>query len=110
MSRTHKDVPAKHRKPRDVYDWFYATEKVPYLNHNNATRYWYRDLPGMKTKKRKEVDSEYHWMTTPSWWTRLMMNRPARRHYHLLEHKALTSDLEDFDFVDLKKKPHNYYW
>jgi hypothetical protein len=110
MSRTHKDVPVKHRKPRDVYDYSYNTEKVAYLNENDKLRYWYKELPGLKPKKRKEVDLEYHWMTTPSWWTRLTMNRPTRRQHHLLEHKVLFCDLEDFDFVDTKKKPFNYYW
>ncbi len=111
MSRTHKDVPVKHRKPRDVYDWLYTTEKVAYLNENDKLRYWYKELPGLKPKKRKEVDLEYHWMTTPSWWTRLTMNRPTRRYYHLLEHEAArVSDLEEFDIPDLKKKPYNYYW
>lgn len=110
MSRTHKDVPFHHRKPKQTYDWLYGVEKIPYLNENDYKRIWYRDIAGAKAKRRKEVDCEWHWMSTPSWWTRLTMNRPQRRFYHLLEHKALKSDLEDFDFPDLKKKPHIYYW
>lgn len=108
MSRTHKDVPPHHRKPREIYDWNWDVEKI-----NLGPGYplfWYKQLPSTKTKKRKEVDCEWHWMSTPSWWTRITMNRPQRRFYHLLEHKALMSDLEDFDFPDLKKKPHIYYW
>lgn len=110
MSRTHKDVPTKHRKPRQTYDWLYGVEQIPYLRDNTYRRVWYRDVAGAKAKRRKEVDCEYHWMTTPSWWTRLTMNRPQRRYYHLLEHEALYKDLEDFDFPDFRKKPHVYYW
>lgn len=66
-----------------------------------------------KPKKKKQTDTEHHWMTTPGWWIRLFMNRPERRQSHLLEHLAETSTseaLEELDALDLGKKPHKYYW
>jgi hypothetical protein len=62
-----------------------------------------------KTLKRKEVDTEFHWMSTPSWWTHTFMIKPRR----VQENQALRiipSDLEEFDFVDIKRKNHKYYW
>lgn len=121
MSRTYKDKPAKFRFPeRASYD--FGIEVVPYTSTYKSyptgeeveyTRYWCRNLPGIKTKKRKELDYEWHWMSTPSWWTRMTMNRPVRRQYHLLEHEAertSVEDLEDLDIPDFKKKPHIYYY
>ena len=108
MSRTYKDVPTKHRKPREVYDWNWDVERIDL--GPGYPRFWHRELPSTKTKKKKEQDTEWHWMSTPSWWTRLTMNKPQRRYYHLLEHEALFRDLEEFDFPDLKKKPHIYYY
>ena len=80
MSRTAKDKPYK----------FSNTESI--------------------SKKKRELDTEYHWMSTPGWWTRLMMNKPQRRSEHLLERKALVSDIDNFDIPDTGKKPHVYYW
>jgi|688.fasta_scaffold1006310_1 hypothetical protein len=111
MSRTHKDVPIKYKKPREVYDHTYGTIKDIYTNDLDVIFHWHREERGVKTKKRKEVNLEYHWMSTPSWWTRITMTRPLRRHYHLLEHEAVkTNDLEDLDFPDFKNKPFIYYW
>ena len=99
MSRTYKDKPS-----RVLHD--------PYDKDRVMTETWhYRELPTTKTKKRKEVDTEWHWMSTPSWWTRLNMVRPERRAAHLQEVMALkVVDLEDIDFVDTGRKPHQYYW
>lgn len=71
MSRTYKDKPAKVR----LEPW-------------DKDGYGYIWLPTTKTKKRKEVDTKDHWMSTPSAWTRLMMNRPQRRASHLWEKKS----------------------
>lgn len=121
MSRTYKDKPAKFRFP-EKYDIYFGCETVPYTSTYKSyrtgeeieyTRYWHRDLPGAKAKKRKEKDYEWHWMSTPSWWTRMTMNRPTRRTYHLLEHEAARTPvekLEELDIPDLKKKPHIYYY
>jgi hypothetical protein len=63
-----------------------------------------------KPKLKKHKDTEYHWMTTPMWWVRLIMNRPQRAQSHILEKLAVgLKDLEDFDFRDTRKKPFVYY-
>lgn len=96
MSRTYKDTPNQFRFPEEVWDFRYFPG-YPFLQR-----------PGVKAKKRKHVDTEHHWMTTPSHWTRIMMNRPqrARENQQLRNIRVL----EDFDFVDTKRKPHIYYW
>ena len=102
MSRTLKDKPSKLR-----FD-FYTKDQIE-LDHYGYSRY--RLGKTTKTKKRKELDTEDHWMSTPSWWTRLMMGKPERRNAHMLEKKILRIvDLEDFDFPNLKRKPHIYFW
>ena len=65
-----------------------------------------------KPKKPKEVDTEDHfWSSTPSWWARIMMNRPERRYSKVLVDKVLlVKDLEEVDIPDLAKKPHQYYY
>ncbi len=99
MSRTNKDVPSKFkREPWDI-DWIWCEN---YRHRNAKTK---------KTKKRKEVDTEDHWMSTPGWWVKMTMNRPERREHHLLERKVLREiDIEDVDFPDLGRKPHIYYY
>ena len=88
MSRTRKDRP-------------YRVCKAEYSA-------WGDDMH-TATKKRKHCDTEYHWMATPSWWTHMFMVRP-RRSRENQSLKMLPEDLEDFDFVDTKRKPHKYYW
>jgi hypothetical protein len=70
-------------------------------------------LPTTKTKKCKKVDTEDHWMSTPSEWTRLMMNRPQRRQGNLWEREAAKTDISslgDLDKPNVSRKPHVYYW
>lgn len=88
MSRTYKDTPFKVREER-FSSWGFKREDKP--------------------KKRKEQDTEYHWMGTPSWWTHEFMIRP-RRVFENQSLRVLPEDLEDFDFVDIKRKNHKYYW
>jgi hypothetical protein len=102
MSRTYKDVPHKHRKFH--YGWRHDEIKVP------GERYRYIQLPTTKPKRRKELDTEWHWMTTPSWWTSLMMNKPQRRAGRIWERKVLFEDIEITDPPSVGKKPHIYYW
>lgn len=102
MSRTYKDKPSKLRFDLYMKDWI-LVENYGYPK--------YRPGKTTKTKKRKEVDTEDHWMSTPSWWTRLVMIKPERRSAHLQEKKVLLAeDIEDVDFPDLGKKPHIYFW
>jgi hypothetical protein len=102
MSRTYKDKPSKLK-----YDaWDKDRERI------EDTYYWL-DLPTTRVKKRKELDTEEHWMSTPAWWTRLMMNRPQRRECKLWERDALKSSpdsLDDLDKPSISRKPHIYYW
>lgn len=83
-------------------------DKPPRLLYGN---YW--DVPGAKVPKHK--DNEWHWLeATPSWWTRMMMNRPQRREAHLWEREVSKAqnieDLEDLDTPNCSHKPHQYYW
>lgn len=99
MSRTHKDKPMKF-----VYGSF-TQDMIP------TDGYGYRLTKTTKTKKRKQVDTEWHWMSTPSAWTRIMMNRPQRRAGRIWERTIFYElDLEDTDPTGVGKKPHIYYW
>ncbi len=102
MSRTLKDRPS--RLKHEAWD----KDRI-------KVEGWFRyiSLPTTRTKKRKEVDSEEHWMGTPSWWTRIMMNRPQRRNGSIWERKAVRTDilyLFDLDTPSVNRKPHQYYW
>jgi hypothetical protein len=118
MSRTYKDKPYKFVNPEQ--DWDYRHTGILYTRQYrsyNADGGWewaeyeatrYLEKAGVLTKKKKHQDIEHHWMTTPSWWTRLYMLRPQRAR----ENQQLRNIqvLEDFDFVDTGRKPHVYYW
>ena len=80
MSNTHKDIKRK------------------FLNMDTAA------------KKSRREDTEWHWMTTPSWWTRMTMNRPQRRHGHVWERTVLFNNIEQADPPQVGRKPHQYYW
>jgi hypothetical protein len=107
MSRTLKDKKWELKFPEAQWDFdnFKITSDSGYTIR-------YIKLPGVKTKKKREVDNEWHWIyNTPSWWTRLMMNRPQRRAGRVWEHKVLReADLEDCDPPGVGHKPHQYYW
>lgn len=103
MSRTHKDKKWKYRSPENA--WEYGTY--------NTTQWYWLKYPGAFTKKRKEVDTECHWMTTPGWWVRMMMNKPQRvasKQWEREVVKMVVEDLVDADPPSLGKKPHVYYW
>ncbi len=98
MSRTFKDKPSKLK-----YDpWDQDMQRVEGF-------YRFIQLPTTKPKKRKEVDTEWHWMSTPSWWTRLVMNKPKRRACRLWENTRTLDNLDDV-CPDYGNKPHIYYW
>jgi len=121
MSRTYKDKPNKFRK--DHYSWHEDWERVTYT-------YTYRNIlkdgepvtytssysvqkPTSKRKKRKELDTEDHWMTTPSWWWRIVHHRPTRRACHIWEksvHRFLDDDVDLSICPDFGRKPHHYFW
>lgn len=98
MSRTYKDKP-------------YKLKHEPWDKDRGIIEGTWRfvELPTTKTKKRKEVDTECHWMTTPSWWNRIWHNRPERRKATVLL-ASLPADLDEVDVPDLGRKPHIYFW
>lgn len=108
MSRTYKDKHYKLKYPEHVGNY----DRVP------IEGYWYSwiQVPGVKTKKKKNLYTEWHFGSTPSWWTRMFMTRPRRnsekRQLKELRNIRLDLDLEvnDFDFVDIRRKNHRYYW
>ena len=101
MSRTYKDRPSKIRFPEDQYG--YGCIFGP--------DYRWIELPGVKPK-RKRSHTPWGWIkSTPSWWTRLTMNKPQRRNCRLWENKVkYMVDFEEADCPFFKNKPHNYYW
>jgi hypothetical protein len=117
MSRTYKDKPYKFMNPEQ--DWEYRHTGTPHTREYRVysegcwkwveyDRVYWLKKPGVLTKKKKHKDTEHHWMTTPSWWTRMYMRRPQR----VRENQQLRNirDIDEFDFVDTGRKPHIYYW
>ena len=107
MSRTIKDTPWNLRY--ESYSKDYAL--LTYENNGYNYSSWLHK-PTTKTKKRKTTNTEYLWLkSTPSWWARMFMIRPRRNYENRQMHSVLNhEDLEEFDFVDLKKKNHVYYY
>ncbi len=94
MSRTYNTRPTRivHGDYRDRYEEGYCLLKRGYL-----------------PKLKRNVDTENHWMSTPSWWTRMMMNRPSRSKARIDCHKVhFAIDYEDVDIDHFRDKP--YYW
>lgn len=105
MSRTYKDQPWEYRFPEDQRDYRY----FPITDWRCTAL----AKPGVLTKKRRELDTKYHWMSTPSAWTRIMMNRPQRRGIKLWEREVSKTPVEDADLLVCPyhgRKPHIYYW
>ena len=120
MSRTYKDAPSKIRFPEGQYNFgrkmvaYVAVVTDYYTNEPmEINRYRYISIPGAKTKKKKHVNTEWHWMTTPMWWIREMMNRPQRARGKAWEKKVAKTEIEyldDLNIPDVGRKPHIYYW
>ena len=105
MSRTKKDKPSKLK---------YGSWDQDMLIMNEPYRWTWLQLPTTKTKKRKEVDSEWHWMRgTPSWWNNLFHTRPIRgkfRNFCSNARKTDVSQLEELLEPKDSKSPHKYFW
>lgn len=124
MSRTYKDKPYKIRDPES--DWDYRYDSIPYTafgKYWSAGKWvereyqsiWFRKKRGVLTKKKKHVDTEHHWMTTPGWWVNLFMNRPQRIASKQWERDVVKLSFWDiaqdnFDPPMIGRKPHIYYW
>lgn len=106
MSRTYKDIPKKFRDKR--WDWKWVWENWYYTRYEWGAGNCKKAGFFPKLKKRK--DTENHWMSTPSAWTRLMMNRPERAARRAWENKILYQDIEEFELPNTKRKPHIYYF
>lgn len=115
MSRTYKDKPSKLKgdawgKDREYYNYtrVWVTYSGELVEHEWKA---YMETKTTKTKKRKEVDTEDHWTSTPGWHIRMWMNKPQRRKHHLQEKACLKAiDIEEVDFPELGRKPHIYFW
>lgn len=64
-------------------------------------------------KDCKSVRYYRHYSSTPSWWTRITMNRRRRRENRVYE--AIIKFVSIEDLIDYEpylnwKKPHVYYW
>jgi hypothetical protein len=117
MSRTYKDRPSKFRFPEE--HWDFGREKIPYTRISIYTGEEYEchyalQIKGAKTKKKKAINTEWHWLkSTPSWWTHMNMIKPKRREGRLWEAEIVKEPLdklEDSVAPDVSKKPHQYYW
>ena len=115
MSRTYKDRPYKVRQTEP-----WDKDRVMVRYEVIRTNYFTKELEEFitarflenkttKTKKRKVLDTEDHWMTTPGWWNRMCVTRPERKRVNAAL-QSLQCDLEDVDIPDLGRKPHIYYW
>ena len=108
MSRTYKDRPARINYPEEQWDYRYDVS-----GQRDFFSLRYLERRGVLTKKKRRVDTDYHWMTTPSWWTRLIMNRPQRRASKMWEDTVVGKNIDELEVEDppvIGKKPHIYYW
>jgi hypothetical protein len=118
MSRTYKHTKEANLKRYYKARWDYEYETYEYLGkvysfpelvvEEFKVRTCYLKKAGVITKKKKNVDSEYHWMTTPSWWNRMQHTRPERRSVKVA--LSQVSDVEEVDIPDTGRKPHQYFW
>jgi|GEM_PF-5779734 len=107
MSRTYKDKPSKLKYTR--YD-------VDYIRYPETEDKYAFTILGKTSqpKKRREVDSDWHWMRgTPSWWNNLFHTRPIRgnfRSFCELARKTSVEELEEMVEPSDSRKPHCYFW
>ena len=105
MSRTYKDRPYK------MHPSYWRNDNDDYYQPNSELTWYVIKKKTSKPKKRKEVDTEYRWTSTPGWWIREMMQVPLRAAGKQWEKKVLKEvDLEDTDPPGVGRKPHVYFW
>jgi hypothetical protein len=126
MSRTYKDRPSKIQFPNSSWnDDYIVYKQEPWLQTHKWISGEYVELetpvqrfteykipgPSTKAKKRKCTTKPWKWsQATPSWWTRLLMNKPMRHAGRAWERKVLFQDIEETDPPSVGRKPHHYYW
>ena len=130
MSRTYKDKPS--RLKYDQYDKdmvVFSREEITKTHHHEYingeivqvdwpesewlryTHVTYIFTKSTKPYKRRTTNDKWYWYKrTPSWWSRMMMNRPQRRQGRMWERKVLLEDLEATDPPGVSRKPHIYYY
>lgn len=107
MSRTYKDKKLELKYP----EWNNKHDCVVYARVSTYTAYYIQTKTTKRKKKRSAITKHYDmYSKSPSWWTRLYMNRPKRRHCRAWERKVLFEDVEETDCPDFKNKPYRYYW
>ena len=106
MSRTYKD------RPRKLTDYYWQQDAVSGINEEG--RYFTIYSKTTKTKKKKSVDTEWHWYRqTPSWWTHEFMIVPMRaagKRWDSIVAKTAIEDLDTLNLPNVSNKPHVYYW
>lgn len=101
MSRTYKDRPVRLKYSEYFSKWC--------IRHDDGS--WRDESLRDRPKKPKRKNVEWHWMSTPSWWTNITMTRPLRRRCRVWEHNIIREqDLSEADCPDWGRKPHVYYW
>ena len=109
MSRTYKDI--KKVKLIRYYKERWETE---YYRDIPELQFYWLKKPGVTPKKRKEVDTEDHWLSyTPSWWNNMFHTRPTRRkfaNFCITVKKYRIHDLDIFLEPSESRKPHKYYY
>lgn len=101
MSRTYK-----HKRRRHFSS--YWTQ-----DHILVEGFGWRLTKTTKPKLRKKVDTEDHWMSTPSWWNNLFHTKPKRgkfRNFSKLAVKSSILALDDMLEPSDSNKPHKYFY
>jgi len=118
MSRTYKDRPSRVRFPEhkidDKYENFQYELETPFINWKGQLQthsIYSTKRAGYLPKKKRRADTEWHWQSTPSWWTNLYMNRPQRQASNqYMRQLSLDIDLDEVDPPLVGNKPHIYFW
>jgi len=107
MSRTYKDRPNRFK-----YDpWDQDTLREKCVSNDGYTLFYTIYLKTTKPKKKKSVNTEWHWMkSTPSWFIREFMTVPKRAACRNWEKTLTLGNLEEADCPDYGRKPYIYYW
>lgn len=128
MSRTHKDKPPHlrfetHRKNRvdheytiewvryyRTYDW--KTKTYTSGDEPHVHTVWL-DRGGVKRKQKKNIHTEWDWMTNPMWYNHVQTIEPQRhasKEWGKQVIRKPVEDLIDDDPPYMGRKPKEYYW
>lgn len=102
MSRTYKDD-ARRRYFNSYWQ----------QDHILLEGFGWRLAKTTKPKLRKELDTEDHWLGTPSWWNNLFHSRPIRRKFSTFCNISKGLSVEHLEEVlepSDSRKPHKYFY